>query len=75
MILLCDRSKEHDHVTESLPSQLWRIHTFGIFTLDEMKPLIPPEDYNICLEGKPKHKDTWYPLTMDIFVAFLYKVS
>lgn len=70
----CYRSKEHDHVTESLPSQLWRIQTFGNFSLDEMKTLIPREDYLLCKEEKPKHKDTWYSLTGDIFVAFLYKV-
>ena len=68
------RSKEHDHVTESIPSQLWWIQTFGRFSIDDFKPLLPPEDIEASEASNLAHPEKWYPLTMDIFAAFLHKV-
>ena len=41
--------------------------------LEEFKDLISPQDYKTC-EAKMLKTPTWYPLTLDIFVKFLYKV-
>lgn len=73
-VLHCYRSKEHDHVSESIPSQLWRIQTFGRFTIDDFRPLLPPEDIEASEASNLTHPEKWYPLTMDIFAAFLHKV-
>ena len=58
----------------SLPSRLQRIWTSGSLPLEEYTKLISVEDKKICETEKSKH-ETWYSLTLDIFVAFLYKVS
>ena len=58
----------------SLPSRLQRIQTFGSLPLEEYTKLISAEDIRICEIEKSKH-ETWYSLTLDIFVTFLYKVS
>ena len=42
--------------------------------MEEYTKFISAEDIKICETEKSKH-ETWYSLTLDIFVAFLYKVS
>lgn len=67
------RSTEHDHVKDNLPAKLLRIRTFGKMKLEDFKDLISPADYRTCVSKMDKHP-TWYPLTLDVFVKFLYKV-
>ena len=67
------RSTEHDHVKDNLPAKLLRIRTFGKMKLEEFKDLISSADYKMC-ESKMDKNPTWYPLTLDVFVKFLYKV-
>jgi hypothetical protein len=69
---LC-RSTENDHVKDSLPAKLLCIRTFGKMRLEEFKDLLSVADYKTC-ESKMKKNPTWYPLTLDVFVKFLYKV-
>jgi len=73
LILVICRSTEHDHVKDNLPAKLLRIRTFGKMKLEEFKELISASDYNSCL-AKMDKTPTWYPLTLDVFVKFLYKV-
>jgi hypothetical protein len=68
------RSTEHDHVKDNLPVKLLRIRIFGKMKLEEFKDLISIADYKTC-ESKMEKNPTWYPLTLDVFVKFLYKVS
>ncbi len=68
------RSTEHDHVKDNLPAKLLRIRTFGKMRLEEFKDLISVSDYKMC-ESKMEKGPTWYPLTLDVFVKFLYKVN
>jgi hypothetical protein len=67
------RSTEHDHVKDNLPAKLLRIRTFGKMKLEEFKDLISPADYKLY-ESKMEKHPTWYPLTLDVFVKFIYKV-
>jgi hypothetical protein len=73
LIDLFFRSTEHDHVKDNLPAKLLRIWTFGKMKLKEFKDLIWIGDYKTC-ESKMEKNPTWYPLTLDVFVKFLYKV-
>ncbi len=75
IILICLflRSTEHDHVKDNLPAKLLRIRTFGKMKLEDFKDLISVPDYKTC-ETKMEKNPTWYPLTLDVFVKFLYKV-
>jgi hypothetical protein len=41
--------------------------------LEDFKDLISAAKYKTC-ETKMEKNPTWYPLTLDIFVKFLYKV-
>ena len=67
------KSTEHNHVKDNLPAKLLFIRTFGKMKLEDFKDLISVSDYRMCKSKMDKHP-TWYPLTLDVFVTFLYKV-
>jgi hypothetical protein len=71
--VLVSRSTEHDHVKDNLPAKSLRIRTFGKMKLEDFKDLISVADYRTCETKMDKHP-TWYPLTLDVFIKFLYKV-
>ena len=66
------RSVENDHVNSNLTSLLQRVRTFGSLELKDFKPLLPKE-LKACLESKML-KTTWYLVTMDVFISFLFTV-
>jgi hypothetical protein len=68
------RSTEHDHIKANLPAKLLRIRTFAKMELEEFKNLISAADYKLCEKTREDHP-TWYKLTANVFVKFLYKVS
>lgn len=67
------RSTENDFVKSSLPAKLQRIRTFGSMKLEAFKDLISEEAYDYCQKEKTR-RTTWYSLTVDVFVSFLFKV-
>ena len=67
------RSAENDHVKSNLTSLLQRVRTFGSLELKDFKPLLTKKEFKVCLESKML-KTTWYPLTMDVFISFLFRV-
>lgn len=67
------RSTENDFVKSSLPAKLQRIRTFGSMKLEAFRDLISEEAYEFCQKEKSR-RTTWYSLTVDVFVAFLFKV-
>jgi hypothetical protein len=71
--ILALRSTEHDYVKANIPAKLLRICTFGRLDLSTFKDLISPADYKACEKIK-ESRPTWYTLTADVFVKFLYKV-
>ena len=73
LITLPFRSTEHDHVKDNLHAKLLCIRTFGNMKLEDFSDLISAVDYKMC-ESKMDKNPTWYPLTLDVFVKFLYKV-
>ena len=68
------RSTEPDHVKDNLPAKLLCIRTFGKMRLEEFKDLLSISDYKMC-ESKMEKTPTWYPMTLDVFVKFLYNVK
>ena len=74
LITLVFRSTEHNHIKDNLPAKLLRIRTFGKMKLEDFSDLILVDDYKMC-ESKMDKNPTWYPLTLDVFVKFLYKVN
>ena len=66
------KSTEHDYVKANIPSKLLQIQTFGRLELTAFKDLISPPDYKACEKIK-ESRPTWYSLTADVFVKFLYK--
>ena len=74
LTFLSCRSVKHYHVKANLPTKLLCIWTFGNMELSKFKEIILSADYEICKETK-KSCPTWYHLTVDIFVKFLYKVT
>jgi hypothetical protein len=49
------------------------MNTYGMFNLNEFKDLLTEEEYKMC-ENRPKPY-AWYPLTSDVFIRFLNRVS
>ena len=67
------RSAENDHVKSNLTSLLQRVRTFGSLELKDFKPLLTKKEFKACLDSKML-KTTWYPVTMDVFISFLFRV-
>ena len=67
------RSAENDHVKSNLTSLLQRIRMFGSLELKDFKPLLTKKEFKACLESKML-KTTWYPMTMDVFISFFFRV-
>ena len=58
----------------NLVHKIHRIRSFGTLKLQEFKNLfVRWKDY--AKREKKRPFTTWYPLTVDIFAAFIYKVS
>ena len=67
------RSTENNHAKSNLTSLLQSIRTFGNLELKDFKPLLTKKEYKACLESKML-KTTWYPVTLDVFISFLFRV-
>ena len=67
------KSAENNHVKSNLTSLLQRVHTFGSLELKDFKPLLTKKEFKACLESKML-KTTWYLVTMDVFISFLFRV-
>ena len=72
--MLFHRSTKNDHVKSNLTSLLQHICTFGKLELKDFKPLITTKEFKICEDFKSRQK-IWYPLTLDVFVSFLFTIS
>jgi len=70
---LC-RSTEHDHVKSTILARLCRIRNFGLLPLADFKDLISPEEYQYCEKVKAM-RPSWFSLTVNVFMSFLYKVQ
>jgi len=49
------------------------VQYFGVLELEEFKDVITFKEYVACINAKKKNF-TWYPLKIDVFESFLYKV-
>lgn len=60
-----------------MKTNLWheldRVNRFGSQTVEYYKPLISEAKYKDCVSKKAKSQ-TWYPLTGDMMICFLYAV-
>ena len=73
-LMFCSpRSAENNHVKSNLTSLLQHVRTFGSLELKDFKPLLTKKEYKACLESKML-KTTWYPVIMDVFISFLFRV-
>ena len=60
--------------TESnLTSLFQRIRTFENLELKDFNPLLTKKEFKTCLESKSLKK-TWYLVTLDVFISFLFRV-
>jgi hypothetical protein len=70
---LC-RATEHSHVKTNMVHILHRVKVVGSQPLDSMKELPTIEEYQRCVQS-PQIGKTWYKMTTDVFVAFLFWVT
>lgn len=65
---------ENDDVKSSIPSRLHHIRSFGVLKLEDYKDFLTLKEYHSCEMNKIS-KPTWYPLTINVYIAFFYRVS
>jgi hypothetical protein len=67
------RSNEHSHVKTNMVHTLHRIKRVDSLTLESLKDMLTEEEYRKCATS-PHIEKTWYKMTSDVFVAFLFRV-
>ena len=72
-IFCSSRSTDNDHVKSNLTFLFQHVRTFGNLELKDFKPLLTKKEFKAYLESKSL-KTTWYPVTLDVFISFLFKV-
>ncbi len=60
------------HVKTSLVHILHRIQKYGSYDLEYFKPMLTAEQFKSC---QTKSIKTWYPLTRDLMINFIFNVS
>ena len=68
----CCSHVEHSHVKTNLEYQLYRVQAIGSLSIENFKKLLTPDQYKKCIT---KTIATWYSLTRDLFLDYLYNVS
>jgi hypothetical protein len=53
---------------------LHRVKAFGNQPLESFKEMLTPDEYRKC-ESNQQLGKTWFNLTTDVFVSFLFQVS
>lgn len=73
---ICDlsRSTENSHVKTNMVHTLHRIKATGMQPLESFKEMLTKEEYRKCLTN-PMRSKTWYQLTAEVFVSFLFRVG
>jgi hypothetical protein len=67
------RSNEHSHVKTNMVHTLHRVKGVGSLTLESLKDMLTEEEHKKCTTS-PHIEKTWYKMTSDVFVAFLFRV-
>jgi hypothetical protein len=67
------RSNEHSHVKTNMVHTLHLVKGVGIQPLESLKDMLTKEEYKKCASS-PHIEKTWYKMTSDVFVAFLFRV-
>ena len=53
---------------------LYRVKALGSLPLETLKEMLSEEDYRRCASS-PHISKTWFKMTTDVFIAFLYQVG
>jgi hypothetical protein len=61
-------------VKTNIVHTLHRVKAFGSQPLESFKEMLTPDEYRKC-ESNPQLGKTWFNLTTDVFVSFLFRVS
>jgi hypothetical protein len=68
------KSTENSHVKTNMVHTLHRIKATGMQPLESFKEMLTKEEYSKC-QTNPMRTKTWYQLTSEVFVSFLFQVS
>jgi hypothetical protein len=68
------RSTENSHVKTNMVHTLHRIKATGMQPLESFKEMLTKDEYRKC-QTNPMRSKTWYQLTSEVFVSFLFRVS
>jgi hypothetical protein len=67
------RSNEHPHIKTNMVYILHRVKEVGIQPLESLKDMLTKEEYRKCTSS-PHIEKTWYKMTSNVFIAFLFQV-
>jgi hypothetical protein len=67
------RSNEHSHVKTNMVHTLHRVKGVGFQPFGSLKDMLTEEEFRKCASS-PHIEKTWYKMTSDVFVAFLFRV-
>ena len=68
----CFSHIEHSYVKTKLVHKLYRVQAIGSLRIENFKNLLTPDQYKKCIT---KIIATWYSLTRNLFLDYLYNVS
>jgi hypothetical protein len=66
-------STENSHVKTNMVHTLHRIKAIRTQPIESFKDLLSEDEYQKCLNN-PKKSKTWYKMTAEVFVSFLFWV-
>jgi hypothetical protein len=61
-------------VKTNIVHTLHRVKAFGSQPLESFKEMLTPDEYRKC-ESNQQLGKTWFNLTSDVFISFLFRVS
>jgi hypothetical protein len=67
------RSNEHSHVKTNMVHTLHRVKEVGSQPLQSLKDMLTEEEFRKCASS-PHIEKTWYKMTSNVFIAFLFRV-
>jgi hypothetical protein len=67
------RSNEYSHVKTNMVHTLHRVKGMGSQPFESLKDMLTEEEFRKCVSS-PHIEKTWYKMTSDVFVAFIFRV-
>ena len=65
------RYTEDSHMKTNIVHTMFRVHKYGLISIDQIRDMLTPADLNRC---KKSYKKMWYSLPLNVFTNITFKV-